>query len=261
MTTTVARRKIKLWTPKDLKDELRDVRGQLKHITKGLSPIPHSDEYVDKTSKAAQDILDDIEKFERMYAELLEQTETKRTSGIKPRLCDKRLTDFLSRQFDVRLPELGKHGICDLNSLVLRAISLYVKQFNLGNTQFFSLDDNLLKLFRSPSINDPTKTYLELGHQRISELTANRAQANAGNKDYKTPVAVAEIIEKEGNVTMNYSALKIIVSKFALDYDLTDTEKYTHDLKDFAKVLQDKHEQYEEAKKRNKKASKKSDEL
>lgn len=233
MSATVKRNRVSIWTPKELKKRLKDTTSTLKQVSSGLNPVPYNQEYVTQASTMADELLADLERFEKLYTDTIEGMSVKRTSSLKPRVCDIKLTDFLSSVYGVNLPTMDKYGICDVNILAFRAISLYLKENRLTASQFFTLDDMLLDLFTSSSVNDPDKTYLDLAKERISELSIQRGSA-------KKTAAAAEIIDQDGNVTMNHSALKIVVSKFTIDYELIDSDRYLGDLNELSNVLQNR---------------------
>lgn len=223
MSTTVRRSKATVWSPKELKKQLRDVYNIYKHVSAGLSTVPPNPSYTHDTSTLALELIDDLTRFEALYAEAANKTTTKRKTSPKPKLCDKKLTDFLSSTYGVSLPSMGVHGICDVNTLAFSAISLYLREQKLNNAQFFTLDDKLTQLFKSKCINGSGKSYLDITKDRVAELDRERGDAP------KTP-SMAEVIEVNGVVTMNYSALKIIVPKFVVEYELIDPDLYSEDM-------------------------------
>lgn len=239
--------KIDPWEPKELKKELKNNIELYKRVSEGLHILPLDEKYLSETKNLATELLTRTTDFLAKYKELYESTETKRSATIKPRLCDKKLTDFLSRHFKRYLPDNGNYGILDLNRIAPRAISLYVKERGLGETQFFSLDAELKKLFESFSVENPSKTYIQLAQQRIDEIRME--------KEYKKSPSSAEIhiSPTDGNITMNYSALKIIIPKFGVKYEITDPKLYEAQLDEFNKHLESLHSSYEEQKKTSKK--------
>lgn len=241
--------KIDPWDPKLLKKELKDNLELYKRVSEGLHVLPLDEKYSETTKALANELLTRTGNFLQKYKELFESTENKRVASIKPRLCDKKLTTFLSNHFKRYLPDNGQHGVLDLNRIAPRAISLYVKEKGLGETQFFALDDELKRLFESPSVENPSKTYIQLAQERIAEIRMER--------DYKQSPSSAEIFVENGRVTMNYSALKIIIPKFGVKYDLTDASVFVQQLEEFNKYLEQLHTQHEENKKAQKKANKK----
>lgn len=240
-STASAKSKIDPWDAKELKKQLKKNLELYKHVSEGLAVLPMDEKYLETTKTLASELLKRTTDFIQKYKELFESTETKRTATIKPRLCDKRLTHFLSNHFRRYLPDNGQHGVLDLNRIAPRAISLYVKEKGLGETQFFCLDDALRQLFESPSVENPSKTYLQLAQERIAEIRME--------KDFKQSASSAEIFIENNRITMNYSALKIIIPKFGVKYDLTDPSLYVGQLEDFNKFLEGLHNQYEENKK------------
>lgn len=248
VTAPISRQKIEPWTTKELKKELKDNLEFYRRVLNGLHVITPSESYLSTTKSMAQELITRTEKFLQDYDELYDSIESKRTARIKPRLCDRALTDLFSQHFKRYLPDNGAHGILDLNRIAPRAISIYVKDKGLGGSQFFRLDDALHRLFNKPSVEDPSKTYLHLAQERIAEIRL----ANG----YKPSPSSAEIIVENGCVTMNYSALKIIIPKFGIEYDLTNANDYITQLEDFAKYLEDLHNQHEETKKAAKKSIK-----
>lgn len=244
------KKKSEAWTPKELKQALKENKQFYRKVAVGLSVVPPNDQYVNETKQLAQELLDDIAQYEQDYKELYESTETKRVAGIKPKRCDRKLTQFFERYYKRRLPEVGNHGVCDLNRVAPRALCLYVKERGLGETQFFTLDEDLANLFNSPSIEDPSKTYLQLAQDRIDVIRLERA-----SKGVKTaPSSSADIIVDNGRITMNYSALKIITPKFGDDYPLNDPGQYVNTLEDFENYLCElMNQRQENAKKQSKK--------
>ena len=246
---TTSKSKIDPWEPKELKKQFKDNLDLYKRVSEGLHVLPIDEKYSESTKGLASELLARTQKFLENYKSLYESTETKRVASIKPRLCDKKLTIFLSGHFKRYLPDAGQHGVLDLNRIAPRAISLYVKEKGLGETQFFALDDALKQLFESPSVENPGKTYIQLAQDRIAEIRME--------KDYKQSPSSAEIFVENGRITMNYSALKIIIPKFGVKYDLTDPNVYVAQLEEFNKFLEQLHTTHEENKKAQKKANKK----
>lgn len=235
MSTSVKRVKITPWTPRELKKQLKEVTSTLTQVSAGLKTITGDPSYVARTKSLASEILDDIARFEELYAATLGEMAIKREDKPKPRLCDIALTDFLSNKYAVSLPTMGMYGICDVNTLAFKAISLYLNENGLTQSQFFKLDNELQTLFNSPSVNDPTKTYLDLSKERIAELTSKRA-----NTGTAVTSAAAEIIDNNGTITMNHSALKIVLSRFVVDYELEDVDQYIPAMEDFNQVLKER---------------------
>lgn len=232
------------FTAKELKKELKENLDLYKRVSEGLPVLPMDDRYLSDTKSVAIELYDRTVDFINKYKELYESTENKRSATIKPRYCDKKLTVFLSQHFKRYLPDNGQYGVLDLNRIAPRAISLYVKEKGLGETQFFRLDDTLRQLFESPSVEDPSRTYLQLAHDRINSIRAE--------KGYIPSRSSAEICTENGNIVMNYSALKIIIPKFGVKYDITDTGAYTPQLEEFNLYLEQLHHQYEDSKKKRK---------
>lgn len=228
--------------PKDVKKLLKPNKEYYTKVAAGLHIVPPVESYLTDTKSKAEELLKLLQEYEEEYKSQYEATENKRQASLKPRLCDKRLTDYLSNHFKRALPDFGKYGVCDLNRLVPRAISLIVKEKGLCNAQYFTLDDELADILTSPSVSKPEKTYIQLARERIDEIKAK--------KDYKTSLSSAEIIEEKssGKITMNYSALKIVTPKFGIDYNL-DPTKYIPALEDFAKKLDEESTKFLELKK------------
>ncbi len=233
MSTAVKRVKASTWSPKELKKQLRDVYAVYKQVGAGLSTVPPNPSYTHDTSSLALEIVDDLARFERLYAEATNKTTTKRKTSPKPKLCDKKLTDFLSSTYGVSLPSMGTYGICDVNTLAFSAISLYLREQKLNNAQFFTLDDKLTQLFKSQCVNGTGKSYLAITKDRVAELDRERGDIP------KTP-SMAEVIEVNGVVTMNYSALKIIVPKFVVEYELVDPDLYSEDMAKLKAVIDER---------------------
>lgn len=231
--------------PKELKKALKENLDLYKRVSEGLPVLPMDEKYLSDTKSVAIELYDRTLEFISKYKDLYESTESKRSATIKPRYCDKKLTTFLSQHFKRYLPDNGQYGVLDLNRIAPRAISLYVKEKGLGETQFFYLDDTLRQLFESPSVEDPSKTYLQLAHDRISDIRAE--------KGYNVSRSSAEIFTENNSIMMNYSALKIIIPKFGVKYDITDTNAYMQQLEEFNSYLEQLHLQHEENKKRRKK--------
>lgn len=247
----ITKRKIQPWTPKEIKEKFKPLKKEYKKIAQGLQIIGSNPGYIEATKALSQQLLDDVNKYIEAYIAAYEANEPKRHSSIKPRLCDKKLTDFVQRYYKVFVPSTpnGQYGICDLNRIIPRAISIYVKEKGLGETQFFTLDDELYKLFNSYSITNPSKTYLELAQERISEIRAT--------SDYKHDPSSADIITDSGKTIINYSALKILVPKFGIKgYDVVNESMYVPDLEKIAKLLEDKNNNLKELKKASKKSAK-----
>lgn len=247
--TGVNKSKINPWEPKELKKQLKDNLELYRRVSDGLHVLPIDEKYLETTKALAGELHTRTLKLIDDYKLLFESTETRRVASIKPRLCDKKLTIFLSGHFKRYLPDNGQYGVLDLNRIAPRAISLYVKEKGLGETQFFSLDDSLKQLFESPSVENPARTYIQLAQDRIAEIRME--------KDYKQSPSSAEIFVENGRITMNYSALKIIIPKFGVEYELTDPNVYVSQLEEFNKFLEQLHLAHEESKKAQKKINKK----
>lgn len=237
------------WTPKEMKKQLKSNLEFYKKVSEGLPVVPSDEAFIEDTKRIASELYARGTEYIAKYKELYESTETKRVTAIKPRLCDQKLTLFLSHHFKRYLPDNGQYGILDLNRVVPRAFSLYFKEKGLGETQFFFLDEPLRKLFESPSVGDPTKSYLQLAQERINEIRMT--------PNHKPSASSAEIIVSDNRITMNYSALKIITPKFGVKYEITDPQQYVPQLTEFNTFLKQLVNQYEERKKSLKKSSKK----
>lgn len=247
-----ARKRIEPSTPREISDAMKPLKAFYEKVSKGLKTIPADDAYLKRTKDMATELLERQKKIMEDYAELYESTKSKRAASLKPVLCDKKLTTFIGSHFGFKLPETAVHGIIDLNRIVPRAFSLYIKEKNLGNGQVFVLDDALKRLFESPSIEVPSKTYLQLSMDRINVIRAT--------KDYKPSTSSADIHidHATGKVSMNYSAMKIIIPKFGISYDITNPEEYIPSLTNFAKMLEQILTDYKEAQKKAKDAQKKA---
>jgi len=153
-------------------------------------------------AEKATELLNLVDKYLEAYKDMYDSVDTKRVAAIKPRYCDKKLTDFLTSYFKIYIPDNGSYGIIDLNKNYSSCYFLYVKEKKLGDTQFFTLDDNLKKLFESPSVENKDKTYLQLAQERIAEIRSERI------------ISILLLLLRSllimDRVTMNYSALKII---------------------------------------------------
>lgn len=242
-----ARTRIEPWTPQQLSEAMKPLKAFYEKVAKGLKTIPSNEEYEKKTKDLAAQLLAGIKKMMTDYDELYESTKTKRTAGLKPLLCDKKLTNFLGSHFNLKLPETALYGVMDLNRIVPRAISLYIKEKGLGEGQVFVLDDGLKHLFESPSVEIPERSYLQLAQERINEIRID--------PNYTPSVSSAEIhIDRAtGRINMNYSALKIIIPKFGVDYEITNPEIYTPPLEEFSKMLEQILNARKEAQKKPKK--------
>lgn len=247
-TSVVGRQKIEPWTLKDLKKNDKSAVEFATRAANGLNVLPPDDKYTANVRALATEFLQRVERLHEAFDELYDSTETKRVTSIKPRLCDRALTDLLSQHFMKHIPESGQYGVIDLNRIAPRAISLYVKEKNLGGSQFFTLDDALYRLFNAPSIEDKTKTYLQLAQQRIEQLHLESG--------YRSSPSSAKIDISNGRVTMNYSALKIIIPKFGVDYDINNPQDYVQNLEQFAEHLEVLNNQHIENKKALKKSTK-----
>lgn len=238
------KKKIEPWTVKELNSKFKPLYELYDSLT-NLHTLPNNSVHSEELKQKATEMKDKLDQFKKLYKEAFEQVETKRQTKLKPRFCDIKLTKMLGSHFQRSLPDTGKYGVCDLNRLVPRAISLYVKEKGLASKHFFTLDDALMNIFNSPSVQDPTKTYLDLGRERIEKL---RLEPN-----YEHSTSSADIREDSGVVSMNYSALKIITPKFGVEYEIDetskDTSKYMYALEEFAKHLEDLHNKQEADKK------------
>jgi hypothetical protein len=240
------RSQVEIWSPKDLNKELKEIQDTLKQGVKGIDVLPPNEKYTREVAACAQEILDDIARFKKGYTELYGGTKTKKSSSLKPRLCDKKLGKFAQEEFGVTLPSVNGFVVSETNALAPRMISLYVKKHNLNRKQFFELDDKLHALFNSPSINDHTRTYLDLTKARIAEKAAERTEPNESN-------SVAAVYCENGVYSMNYSALKIALSKFVVQSDdVLDEKLYEDELKAFADKLGQEHQEREELEKAKK---------
>ncbi len=242
-----ARARIEPWTTKQFSDAMKPLKAFYETVAKGLKTIPINEEYAKRTKELATELLARQKTILEAYDELYESTKAKRTASLKPLLCDKKLTTFLGAHFGLKLPETATYGVMDLNRIVPRAISLYIKEKGLGEGQVFGLDEPLKRLFESPSVEYPEKTYLQLAHDRINEIHST--------KDYKpsTSAASIHVEHSTGQVSMNYSALKIIIPKFGVSYEITNAEVYIPPLEEFAKMLEQILNARKEAQKKAKK--------
>jgi hypothetical protein len=236
------------WDYKEMKKQFKELRDFLKKVSDGLHIIPNDQSHVDLMKINASEVLALVDKVLEEYKQLCDSTESKRTTKIKPRLCDKKLTTFLANYYKKYIPDNGVHGIFDLNTVAPRAVSQYIKDKGLGNTQFFTLDHELYTLFNSPSVENPSKTYIQLAQERITEIRMTSG--------YEQSTSSAEILLDNSRITMNYSALKIIIPKFGINYELTNPEQYVPQLEDFDKYLIELRTKYEENRKAEKKNKK-----
>lgn len=245
-SSSKTRSQVEIWSPKDLNKELKGIQDVLKHATKGIDVLPPNDKYTREVAACAQELLDDLAKFKKGYTDLYGDMKTKKSSSLKPRLCDRKLGSFIQEEFGVSLPIVNGYVVCETNALAPRMISLYVKKHNLSRKQFFELDDKLSDLFNSPSVNNPKETYISLTKARIAEKAAEREQPNESS-------SIAAIYCDNGIYSMNYSALKIALSKFVVQTDDTlDEHLYEEDLKILANKLEQEHQDREEIEKAKK---------
>lgn len=236
----VSKEKPKSKKLKELKEEFNNLSKKLtvqrtfyKKVLKGLNVTPSSEKYTEETKDCAKELLESTAKFLKDLRDLKRKASGKRAHNFKPRLCDRKLTDFLSKHFQVDFPELGKYGVCDLNSLTPALLSKYVKDKSLGGTkgdaQIFRLDKDLYNLFNSYSINNDKKTYITLIQERIEELKKDRKVTKKAHAFLS--------IDKDGTVNMNYSAARIGIPKFGKDYDLPDPEPFKKELIKITEIL------------------------
>lgn len=174
-----------------------------------------------------------IQEYTTKYKEKYDTLEVERAIHINPKYVDINFTRFISRYFGVRLPESGKYGVLDLNKVGYKVLAIYTREKGLKNKQFFTLDDELKALLNNPSLEDPSKTYLQVTQERVDDL--------AKTKDKLTP-SCSNIIYHDDNISMNVSASKILVPKFGLDYSPADADKYVDDIKKFLDMITERFE-------------------
>lgn len=243
-TVSTVKSKSEPWDHKTAKKQFKANLALYKQVATKPNMLCTDDEHLNHIKQLAQELADKAEKWLEKYKALHESTQTVKVSALKPKFCDKKLTTFFSKHFKYLLPENEKYGIIDLQIIAPRAFSLYFKDKGLNNGQYFTLDDELKELFNSPSIGDPSKTYLQLIHDRIHELRSK--------KDSKVTSSSATVTETNGRITMNFSALKVITNKFGVKYDFVDPDQYISELQTFSNMLNALHDQKEQSKKKPK---------
>lgn len=227
-----------LMTPDQVHNHFKDNRDVYTNVHQGLGSIYTTTEHTLALKALAGECLDLMSLFEEKYAEVYQSLNQTRTKKVNPKFVDLNLVRFLSDYFEVPLPESGKYGVLDLNSTAHRAFSVYIREKDLNNKQFFTLDEGLKKLFNSPSLEDPSKTYLQLTQERVDELAKDKKEITS---------SCSNIIHHDGGISMNVAALKILVPKFGIDYAPADADKYVPEINDFIELLA---ERFEKAKAR-----------
>ena len=235
------KRKIAPRPPKDVKADFKDVGDWLGKCAKGLSALPSDAEYTSHCRDLANQLNTIIhEEILPEYKKRYEAVQPSREAGIKPKRCDSALTTFLFKYYRYSFPVSGTYGVCDLNKIASKAIAIYIREKGLGEGQFFTLDNDLYELFNKLSINGEGKTYLQLTQDRIDTIR--------NQPSYNRTSASAHIDINGDKVSMNYSALKIILPKFVVNYALTDPDQYVPQLEVFANTLDEKAKEFENKK-------------
>lgn len=238
---------LKFTDAKEFSTAAKPVKQFYNSYTSGAPTLPPNPQYSDEVAQTATKLKELLESITSDIKALEGSLTQKRTTKTKPRLCDARVTDFISAEFNYPLPRLGEHGICDPNKIIPRAFSEYYKRTKKDgiNSQFVNLDDKVARIFRSPTVRDKNVTYLEFVQDRIRELTGKRndetknaPKTDETKKKRKTTGQVAFVsVAIDGTISINQSALKIVYAAFALDYELENADLYVNTLDTFADQL------------------------
>jgi len=219
-----------LLTPDAVVDRIRDNKALYQRIVDGKDgTIYTSKEHSEKVKECARQQLSLIDQFVEEYTRRYNATHLPRQKKAHLRYVDLGLTNFLSDYFNYPLPTSGSHGVLDMNRVGKRVFAVYAREKNLKNKQYISLDDKLKDLFSSPSITNPSKSYLDLTHDAIKEKEASRTTAHHPS--------CANILEHDDQVYLNISALNILISKLSIDYTPSDADKYVSSLEEFANIV------------------------
>jgi hypothetical protein len=215
---------------------LKNNRATYTEVARGQGTIYSTDEHKLQVQACANEALALLDEFEAEYKRVYQSLLQSRTKKVTPKYVDIKLTRFFSEYFEVELPESGRYGILDIGATAHRAISIYIRENELNNKQFFKLDRNLRELFESPSLEDPSKTYLQLTQERVDELAKDKKEISP---------SCSNIIHHDGEISMNVAALKILVPKFGRvskdednpDYTPADADKYIPEINEFIEIL------------------------
>jgi hypothetical protein len=219
--------------PDEVHGRFKENRATYERVAEGLGSIYTSEDHKDKLKKCAQEALELMDLFEKAYTALYQSLDSSRSKKINPKYVDIKLVRFLSDYFEIPLPESGKYGVLDTNRTLHRAFSVYIRENHLNNKQFFTLDERLRSLFSCSSLEEPSKTYLDLTQERVDTL--------AKDKEKITP-SCSNIIRHGDTISMNVAALKILVPKFGLDYSPADADKYVNRIQEFVDLLDERFE-------------------
>lgn len=203
--------------PEEVASQLKSNRDFYEEAMKGIGTIysnPDQDKLLREKCKETVDLIDS---FLEEYKERYSHVSTKRVSKVNPKCVDLNFAHFISDYFEVEVPESGKYAVLDIHKVGHKALSVYTREKDLKNKQFFLLDDTLKALVNAPSLSDSSKTFLQLTQERIDELNKDRDKISA---------SCSNIIYQGSDIYMNISATKILVPLFSLDYSPADSDKY-----------------------------------
>lgn len=229
--------KVDILQPSNVRSLLKPVKLFYEEGVKGFGSIYSPATHSDKLKEKFQEGLSLLEEFSKKYEDVYSSVDSARSTKVNPKYVDLGFTRFISKYFNIKLPETDKYGILDLNKVGYKVLAIYTREKGLKNKQFFLLDDELRKIVESPSIEDPTKTYLELTQARVDELNKERDKVTG---------SCSNIIHHDGQVSMNVSASKILVPKLGLDYSPADAEKYVPQIKSLIDLLSERMEKLKE---------------
>lgn len=237
-----------LLRPEAVQSLLKSNRDFYEKGVEGFGTIYESKEHdalLKSKFKEAVALIDEInEEYSRLYHSL----DTTRSVKINPKYVDVNFARLIGRYFDIEVPESGKYGVLDLNKVGYKFLAIYTREKGLKNKQFFTLDEELRALVESPSLEDPSKTYLQLTQERVDEKAAGKEKITA---------SCSNILHHNGQISMNISASKILIPKFGLDYSPADAEKYVPQIKEIIDLLTERYDALvEEEKKPKEKESK-----
>lgn len=237
-------------TPPQVKKLHADNLAMYRHMKDGIHHIPPNPSLTKQVQELALELETRTEALIASYKDLYERANPKRTVSLKTNLCDHRLTDFMGDYMGILLPEWGGHGVVDVNTTAFRTLSLYIRENNLADGNYFLLNDKLKILFMQMSIVDPTKTYLQVADDRIQVLRSKKGVSEPNGKS-------AEIMYAENDsIYMNYAALRTILPSFKVDYVPIDAETFLSAIVDFDQKVKERDTALEEAKKAAKKQQK-----
>lgn len=233
LAQTIPKKRAEALDSKELKKELKPNMEFYSKVADGIPIVTPDDKYTYETKELARLLLEKNNELMLEYKELYDSIQSVKVSNIRPKLCDKHLTDFFSKHFNRKLPDNGIYGVFDLNKIAPRAFSLYIKEKGLSTNQYFTLNDELRALFELPSVEDPSKSYLQLTQDRIHDIRMSKTFVKSNSS--------AEVIITNTGITMNYSALKIATPKFGSDYIPANSNHYIPELTIFNDYLTDLH--------------------